>query len=109
MISSALKSGGRHLIDVMNGDYARIHFPCKLWDAGDKGLTLSQFEWDEDSKTLLYGPMDFRYGQILQKPEILEGNPTGLYTVGEISQVFSSLGMRVIQSFADFSDKCLKK
>lgn len=94
-------------MDIMNGDYARIHFPCKLWDPGDKGLTLSQFEWDDDKKTLIYGQMDFPYGEVLQKPEILEGNPIRLYTVGEISQIFSSLGMRVNRSFADFMGRNL--
>lgn len=106
-ISDALKPGGKHLMDIMNGDYARTHFPCKLWDSGDKGLTLSQFEWDEDSKTMIYGQKDFRFGEALQKPEILEGNPIRLYTFGEITQTFSSLEMRVNQSFADFSGKCL--
>ena len=24
---------------IMNGSYAQTHFPCKLWDAGEKGLT----------------------------------------------------------------------
>ena len=54
-ISAALKPGGQHFMDIMNGDYARTHFPCKMWDSGEKGLTLSQFEWDDASKTLIYG------------------------------------------------------
>ena len=107
VVSAALKPGGRHLMDIMNGDYARTHFPCKLWDSGDKGLTLSQFEWDDGSKTLIYGQKSFLFGEILQKPEILEGNTIRLYTLYEISQIFSSLGMRVNQSFADFSGKRL--
>ncbi len=43
-------------MDIMNGSYAQTHFPCKLWDAGEKGLTLSAFEWEKDRKTLIYGP-----------------------------------------------------
>ena len=31
----------KHFMDIMNGSYAQTHFPCKLWDAGEKGLTLS--------------------------------------------------------------------
>ena len=37
-------------MDIMNGSYAQTHFPCKLWDAGEKGLTLSAFEWEKDRK-----------------------------------------------------------
>ena len=35
-------------MDIMNGSYAQTHFPCKLWDAGEKGLTLSAFEWEKE-------------------------------------------------------------
>ena len=44
VIAKALKKGGKHFMDIMNGSYAETHFPCKLWDAGEKGLTLSAFE-----------------------------------------------------------------
>lgn len=107
VISAALKPGGQHLMDIMNGDYARTHFPCKQWDSGEKGLTLSQFEWDDASKTLIYGQKDYRFGDVLSKPEFLEGNPIRLYTLNEISSDFAALGMKVNQSFADFSGKNL--
>ena len=44
VIAKALKNGGKHFMDIMNGSYAQTHFPCKLWDAGEKGLILSAFE-----------------------------------------------------------------
>lgn len=102
VISAALKPGGKHFMDIMNGDYARTHFPCKLWDSGEKGLTLSQFEWNDDTKTMLYGQKDYRYGEMLCKPDILEGNPIRLYTHEEINEIFTSLGMRVRESYSDF-------
>ncbi len=39
-----IPNGGKHFMDIMNGSYAQTHFPCKLWNAGEKGLTLSAFE-----------------------------------------------------------------
>lgn len=105
IISRALKPGGKHCMDIMNGDYAETHFPCQLWDAGASCLTLSRFEWDSKTKILLYGQVDFCYGQILPKPEIAEGNPIRLYTLDEIKGIFAPLGMRVTDSFADFSGK----
>lgn len=103
VISAALKPGGKHFMDIMNGDYAHTHFPCKLWDSGEKGLTLSQFEWNEDTKTMLYGQKDYRYGEALCKPEILEGNPIRLYTYEEIKEIFTPLGMCLKKSYADFT------
>lgn len=105
VISKALKSGGKHFMDIMNGSYAVTHFPCKLWDAGENILTLSDFEWDNETKTLIYGQLDYRYGEPLPKPVTEEGNTIRLYTLDEIKEIYEGLGMKVYESYADFSGK----
>lgn len=105
VIAKALKKGGKHFMDIMNGSYADTHFPCKLWDAGEKGLTLSSFEWNPENKIMLYGQIDYLYGEKISKPEMQEGNPIRLYTLNEISEIFSTIGMSVCKSYADFSGK----
>ena len=105
VVSNALKIGGKHFMDIMNGSYAEKHFPCKLWDKGEKCLTLSAFEWDKKSKILLYGQVDYPYGEPLWKPEMKEGNPIRLYTISEILKIFSKLGMSVCKSYADYTGK----
>lgn len=102
IIARALKSGGRHFMDIMNADYADNHFPCKLWDAGEKCLTLSNFEWNVKTRTLLYGQLDVPYGVPLPRPDMQEGNPIRLYSRKEIEQIFGKNGMTVLESFADF-------
>lgn len=101
-VSKALKHGGKHFMDIMNGSYADRHFPCRLWEAGKRCLTLSEFEWNDKTRTMLYGQLDFEYGQPITKPDISEGNPIRLYTLAEITEILSSLGMNVIESYADF-------
>lgn len=103
--AKALKHGGRHFIDVMNASYADRHFPCRLWEAGEKCLTLSQFEWNNKTRILLYGQCDYPYGQPLAKPELTEGNPIRLYSMEEITGILSSVGMSVTESCADFNGK----
>lgn len=105
VVSNALKPGGKHFMDIMNGSYADSHFPCKLWDAGEKCLTLSNFEWNTKTRTLIYGQLDYKYGEALPKPEMAEGNPIRLYTLTEIKNIFSAIGMKVTNSYADFSGK----
>lgn len=105
VVSNALKIGGKHFMDIMNGSYAENHFPCKLWDKGEKCLTLSAFEWDKKSKIMLYGQVDYPYGEPLWRPEMKEGNPIRLYTISEISKIFSTLGMSVCKSYADYTGK----
>ncbi|MGN0708549.1 MAG: hypothetical protein ACI4JC_11200 [Faecalibacterium sp.] len=92
-------------MDIMNGSYAKDHFPCKLWDAGEKSLTLSNFEWDKNNKTLIYGQISYPYGTALSKPEMQEGNPIRLYTLEEIKEIFAPLEMNVYDCYADFSGR----
>lgn len=105
VVSKALKSGGKHFMDIMNASYANTHFPCKMWDAGEKSLTLSNFEWDIETKTLIYGQLDYRYGEPLPKPEMTAGNPIRLYSLDEVKNIFSSLELEVYDSYSDFSGK----
>jgi len=105
VVADALKKGGKHFMDIMNGSYADTHFPCKLWDAGESCLTLSAFEWDKDTRTLLYGQVDYAYDKPLTKPELAAGNPISLYTLDEIAAMTEPLGMQIHSSYADFSGK----
>lgn len=102
VIARALRPGGRHLMDIMNADYAEHHFPCKLWDEGEKCLTLSKFEWNSETRIMMYGQLDFPYGQALTKPVIDKGNPTRLYSLSEIEGIMNRRGMEVFASYADF-------
>lgn len=103
VVSRALKIGGKHFMDIMNADYADSHFPCKLWDEGEHGLTLSKFEWNKQTRIMLYGQLDFAYGEELQKPVIERGNPTRLYSQSEIREIMTSHGMDIKGVWADFN------
>lgn len=103
IVSKALKPNGKHFMDIMSGDYADTHFPCKLWDAGENGITLSEFEWDKETCRMLYGQLDYSYGEILQKPEIEYGDCTRLYRFNEIKNIFNNLGMNIVCAYSDIS------
>ena len=49
--------------------------------------------------------VDYMYGEALYKPEMKEGNPIRLYSLDEITEIFGKLGLRICNSFADFSGK----
>lgn len=53
----------------------------------------------------LNGQVDYMYGEALYKPEMKEGNPIRLYSLDEITEIFGKLGLRICNSFADFSGK----
>lgn len=56
-------------------------------------------EWSE--KNLPLTPDDITF----YKPEMKEGNPIRLYSLDEITEIFCKLGLRICNSFADFSGK----
>lgn len=101
IIARALKVGGKCFLDIQSGDYAEAHFPQKLWDAGEKTLTLSNFEWNPETRIMLYGQLDFPYGEPLVKPEMLYGNPTRLYTKKEIEEIMGNRGMKLFAAYGD--------
>lgn len=102
-VSRALKSGGQHFMDIMSADYADTHYPCRLWDTGDNGLTLSQFEWDKATNILLYGQNDFHFGDTLNIPNFEYGDPIRLYHRAEIEAIMAQRGMTVTKMFCDYS------
>ena len=73
--------------------------------SGNTIVTLSAFEWEKDRKTLIYWQVDYMYGEALYKPEMKEENPIRLYSLDEITEIFCKLGLRICNSFADFSGK----
>ena len=60
---------------------------------------------EKNRKTLIYGQVDYMYGEAFYKPEMKEGNPIRLYSLDEITEIFCKLGLRICNSFADFSGK----
>lgn len=105
VISKALKKGGQHVCDLVCGDYAEVHFPVKLWEAGEKAISLSEFDWNADTRVMMFGNQDFAYGEVVTKPEISEGDPTRVYTLAEIKGIMEARGMRVTEAFAGYSSQ----
>ncbi len=103
VVANSLRPGGKHLMDIMSADYADTHFPCNLWDMGQNGLTLSRFEWDRESKIMLYGQNDFSYGDVLTVPHFESGDPIRLYHLKEIEHIMEERDMKVKQVFSKFT------
>lgn len=102
VVARSLRPCGKHVMDIMNADYADTHFPCNLWDSGENGITLSKFEWNKESKIMLYGQNDFAFGDILTVPTFEKGDPIRLYHRREIEAIMKRNGMTVKQVFSDF-------
>ena len=85
------------------GDYAEAHFPVKLWEAGEHAVSLSEFDWNPDTRIMMFGNQDFAYGETMSKPEITEGDPARVYTLAEIKEMMEKRGMELIEAFAGYT------
>lgn len=104
VISRALKPGGHHVMDIINGDYADQYFPMRNWESGENSLALSEFDWDPESRIMLFGGMDIPYDTPLKHPVIAEGDPTRLYTQKEIRAFWTERAMRLDTAYAGFTE-----
>lgn len=102
LISAALKPGGKHVMDICSGDYAARHFPRRNWVFGNQSLSLADFEWDVQRSLMFYGGLEFKYGEALTKPQEIHSNPTRLYNLQELSEIFQKRGMRLQKAFGNF-------
>ena len=98
----ALKRGGKHLIDICNGDYARRHFPKRHWVAGSKTVSLADFDWDDEKSLMYYGGIEIEYGKEFQKPLEIYSNPTRLYGIEELKKIHHANGMEFLSYYGDF-------
>ncbi|MFA9376042.1 MAG: class I SAM-dependent methyltransferase [Lachnotalea sp.] len=105
VISSALKPGGKHFMDICNAKHAEHFFPKRNWEVGEKSLALSQFEWNQETKRMLFGGWDIPYGVLAQAPNILYGDSIRLYTIEEIEQIFLKRNMEIKKTYSDYYGK----
>lgn len=103
VISCALKSGGKHFMDICNAEHAEHYFPKSNWEAGEKALALAKFEWDEKTRRMLYGGWDIPYGIPAKKPDITTGDPTRLYSIDELNSIMQKRGMKIIHTFSNYN------
>ncbi|MCL2884474.1 MAG: class I SAM-dependent methyltransferase [Oscillospiraceae bacterium] len=103
--AKALKPGGSHFMDIINAAHAQKYFPKHTWAIGENEFSFAEFEWDPQKKIMLYGGGGFRYGEAAQKPAVPEGNPTRLYFIEELQEIYQQRGMQVLETFSDFYGK----
>lgn len=105
VVSRALKSGGKHFMDICNAEHAEHYFPRLNWEAGEKALALAKFEWNEKTRRMLYGGWDIPYGVPAQKPDIMAGSPTRLYSIAELRSILKQRKMNIIHTFSNYYGK----
>ena len=53
----------------------------------------------------MFGNQDFAYGEVISKPNIIEGDPTRVYTFEEIKDIMMLRNITVLKAYAGYSKK----
>lgn len=104
-VAAALKPGGKHVLGVCSGDYARKHFPRRHWEAGSQSLSLADFAWEAATSRMLYTGYTFPYGQPLNPPEDSTPTSTRLYTLAELREIYQARGMTLQHAYDGYQDR----
>ena len=106
LVAAALKPGGKHVMEVCSGDYARAHWARgvarKSWEAGSQALSLAEFAWEAETSRMLYTGYTFPYGEPLAAPQAHAPTSTRLYTLAELRELLAARGLRVCDAYGGY-------
>ena len=103
VVSRALKPGGKHFMDICNGEHAECCFPERCWEAGSKTLSLADFRWDAQTKRMLYSESVIPYGELVERPVLSDSYPgIRLYSKEELKKILEERGMTIIDTYSDY-------
>lgn len=104
-IANALKSGGKHFMDICNAEHAEHFFPKLGWEIGEQALSLSKFEWNKGTRRMLFGGWDIPYGLPAKKPDISSGDSIRLYSIEELENILEQRKMKIANTFSNYYGK----
>jgi len=95
VISRALRSGGRNLIQLPNALYAKERLPQRSWIPTTDMIELVEHRWDKKAKRTEGKMVAARIGEVLEDLDGIEFSQR-LYTVEELRQIYAEVGMELL-------------
>lgn len=98
VISAALRLGGGNLLQLPNVLYAENHLPQKTWIAGEGMVELIDHRWEPRTRYLEGSTMPILVGEVFEGVAPIPFRQR-LYSVEELTEVYSSVGMELAGVF----------
>lgn len=102
VIAKALRPGGKHFMDICNAEHAERFFPKRDWDIGTKTLSLPEFDWDQETRRMLFSNWEITFGQTARKPGSIAATSTRLYAKSELEVILHQRGMEIINTYSNY-------
>jgi SAM-dependent methyltransferase len=98
VIAAALRPGGGNLLQLPNVLYAETHLPQKTWIAGEGMVELIDHRWEPRTRYLEGSTMPIIVGEVFEGVSPIPFRQR-LYSVEEMTEVYSSVGMEFAGAF----------
>jgi SAM-dependent methyltransferase len=106
VIARALKPGGKHFMDICNAEHAEYFFPKRHWEIGSTTLSLPEFDWEKESRRMIFTDWSIAFGETAKKPDCIEPCSTArLYSESELELILKQRDMKIIKTFSDYYGK----
>ena len=99
VIAQALREGGGHLMQLPNVLHAEAHLPQKSWIVGASTLELSDHHWNAENRYIEGSTVPIRFGEVFEEYVEIPFRQR-LYTVDELDEIYTSVGIRLANTFA---------
>jgi SAM-dependent methyltransferase len=98
VIAHALRSSGRHLLQIANVLHAEKFMPMKGWIEGAGALELVDHHWNERTRCWEGTTASIPVGEVFTGIELIPFRKR-LYSVEELTDIYASLGMTLSNVF----------
>jgi SAM-dependent methyltransferase len=98
VIASALRGGGRHLLQIANVLHAEKHMPMKGWIEGAGALELVDYHWNARTRCWEGATAAIPVGEVFEKLEFIPFRKR-LYSAEELADIYAERGMTLANIF----------
>ncbi|HEV7163675.1 MAG TPA: class I SAM-dependent methyltransferase [Solirubrobacteraceae bacterium] len=98
VIARALRSSGRHLLQIANVLHAEKHMPIKGWIEGPGALELIDHHWNNMTRCTEGTTATIAVGEVFHGYEPIPFRKR-LYSVDELREIYTSVGMSLTETY----------
>lgn len=99
VISSFLRPGGKHLMQIPNPEYARKKYPRRTWCEGSKMIELLEYDWDEAQHFIYATTQPLRYGEVFHGLDPIRTRQRA-YELSELHSILASEKIKILYVYS---------
>jgi len=103
LISSALKTGGKHLMHIHSPEYAQKYFPQRAWRMTETLIELLENTWDNETNLMIETTYSIHSGDAFEKLQPVYERKR-LYSLDELQLMLEALNMKILKAVRNLEE-----